>query len=85
MTQKQGFFRVFAGSVALLVLTACTSEVPDSARGVGFDDYDTYQQRRDAVLEGRAAPTTIGAPPQVTGAPLSATGSSTPARYKRRS
>lgn len=74
MTQKQGFFRVFAGSVALLVLTACTSEVPDSARGVGFDDYDTYQQRRDAVLEGRAAPTTIGAPPQVTGAPLSANG-----------
>lgn len=74
MTQTRIFFRALAGGVALLAVAACNSPVPDSARGVGFDNYDSYQQRRDAVLEGRAAPATIVAPPQVTGAPLSATG-----------
>ncbi len=74
MTQRHPFFRGLAGGALLLALTACTSNIPDSAQGVGFDNYDNYQQRRDEVLEGRASPTTIGAPPQVTGAPLSATG-----------
>ena len=70
MTQTRMIFRSLTSGALLLALAACTTEVPDSARGVGFDDYDRYQQRRDAVLEGRAAPTTIGAPPPVTGAPL---------------
>ncbi|MGJ8603834.1 MAG: hypothetical protein ACSHXH_06865 [Marivita sp.] len=74
MTQRHLYFRTLAGGVALLALTACASNIPDSAQGVGFDRYDTYQQRRDAVLEGRAAPATISAPPSVSGAPLSATG-----------
>lgn len=72
MTQTHGIIRALAGGAALLALTACSPSIPDSA--VGFDRIDGYQQQRDAVLEGRAAPTTIGAPPTVTGAPLSATG-----------
>jgi hypothetical protein len=74
MTKTHRSIRMLAGGSLFVALTACTTQVPDSARGVGFDNYDQYQQRRDAVLEGRAAPTTIGAPPTVTGAPLSATG-----------
>jgi hypothetical protein len=74
MTQTRVLFRALASGAALLAIAACTSRVPDSASGVGFNNYDGYQQRRDAVLEGRAAPATIGAPPLVTGAPLSATG-----------
>ncbi|MFP7673397.1 hypothetical protein ACG74X_08580 [Marivita sp. S0852] len=69
---KPASFRRWASGAALLALAACTSEIPDSAQGVGFDRYDNYQQQRDAVLEGRARPTTIGAPPTVAGAPLSA-------------
>lgn len=72
MTPRLCTFRALAGGIALLAVTACTSTIPDS--GVGFDRIDGYNQQRDAVLEGRAAPTTIGAPPTVTGAPLSATG-----------
>ena len=72
MTKKHGIMRGFSGGAVLLVMTACSPTVPDSA--VGFDRYDGYQERREAVLEGRASPTTIGAPPTVTGAPLSATG-----------
>lgn len=74
MTQTRFSLRALASGAALLAISACTTQVPDSASGVGFNDYDGYQQRREAVLEGRAAPTTIGAPPTVTGAPLSATG-----------
>lgn len=64
--------RVWGSALTLGLLAACASEVPDSARGVGFDNYDTYQQRRDAVLEGRSDTTTIRPPSPVTGAPLSA-------------
>ena len=74
MTQEHRASKWLAGGVALLTLAACAGPVPDSAQGVGFDRYDSYQQRREAVLDGRAAPTTIGPPPTVTGAPLSATG-----------
>ncbi|MCK0148855.1 hypothetical protein MWU54_02370 [Marivita sp. S6314] len=72
MTDFTLSFRSIAGCAVALVVSACTSSIPDSGQGVGFDRYDTYQRQRDAVLEGRAAPTTIGAPPAVTGAPLSA-------------
>lgn len=74
MTQTATLFRAFATGAALLAVTACTTSVPDSASGVGFGDYDSYRQQREAVLEGRAAPTTIGAPPTVTGAPLGSSG-----------
>lgn len=72
MIQTHGIIRALVGGAALLAVTACSPSIPDSA--VGFDRIDGYQQQRDAVLEGRAAPTTIGPPPTVTGAPLSATG-----------
>ncbi|MCI5111915.1 MAG: hypothetical protein MRY75_15300 [Marivita sp.] len=72
MNQKHRIIRAWVAGAALVAVTACSPSIPDSA--VGFDRIDGYQQRRDAVLEGRAAPTTIGAPPTVTGAPLSATG-----------
>jgi hypothetical protein len=84
MTQTRVLFRALASGAALLAIAACTSQVPDSASGVGFNDYDGYQQRRDAVLEGRAAPATIGAPPLVTAAPLSATGPLDPATVEAR-
>ena len=71
MTVTRVPFRAVGSAVALAALTACAPGVPDSARGVGFDNYDSYQQERDAVLEGRSAPTTV-LPPVVTGAPLTA-------------
>lgn len=37
-------------TVASLALAACSSAVPDSGRGVGFQDYDTYMANRQAVL-----------------------------------
>lgn len=70
MTEFQAMVRKLGYGVALVALTACAPTIPDSARGVGFDR-DGYNQQRDAVLEGRAAPTTIGPPPAVTGSPLS--------------
>lgn len=45
-------------------LAACAPAVPDS--GVGFGDYATYQQQRDAELNGtapRGAPPPFGQPP----------------------
>ena len=49
--------------VALMLsfgLVACTQSVPDSGAGVGFSDYTTYSQSRDASLAGGTpiAPTT---------------------------
>ncbi len=46
-------------AVALLALTACAPSIPDSASGVGFEDYDAYlarQQAREAELTGGANP-----------------------------
>ncbi|MCL3883550.1 hypothetical protein [Marivita sp. GX14005] len=71
MTQTRFFSRGLIG-LSLLALAACTHQVPDSARGVGFDDYDAYQIRREAVLEGRAPASVITAPPPVDGTPLTA-------------
>ena len=77
MTYRRHSLRAVIAGATLLAIAGCTSQVPNSAQGVGFDDYDRYQQRRDAVLEGRAATGAIVPPPQVSGAPLSATGSVT--------
>ena len=51
--------------VLCLGVVACTQPVPDSGAGVGFTDYTTYSQSRDASL---AASTGTGA-----GAPLAPT------------
>ncbi len=72
-----------------LVLAACQPQVPDSAAGVGFDDYQSYAADREAQLTGRTAPvtessqiaqdtmaalgTTAPAAAPVPGAPLAAT------------
>lgn len=72
---------------ATLVLAACQPQVPDSAAGVGFDDYQSYAADREAQLAGRTGPVTessqiaqeamaalgTSAPVPATGAPLSAT------------
>lgn len=67
-------------AVALLGLASCTPTTPDSGAGVGFGDYQSYQQQRDAELRSG----TIAPPPGVSsetlddgqagqgGAPLSA-------------
>lgn len=39
---------------AAIVLMACTPPVPDSARGVGFEDYDTYLARQQAQQNASA-------------------------------
>lgn len=45
--------------VCAAALAGCSPTVPDSAAGVGFDDYDAYEanrQARDAALTGSALP-----------------------------
>ncbi|SMX32539.1 hypothetical protein [Actibacterium lipolyticum] len=42
-------------AIGLLAISACAPAVPDSAAGVGFGDYDSYQQQRyarDVELSG---------------------------------
>jgi hypothetical protein len=59
--------RVVFGFLTLLVVAACEPEVPNSGPGVGFNDYQTYEQERlarDRALE--------------TGQPLVPSGSNAP-------
>ncbi len=63
--------RFFMISAAFAALAACSPPVPDSGKGVGFGDYDTYareQRARDAQLSGNALP----APDVVSSEPLGA-------------
>lgn len=49
--------------IAAATLAACSPEVPNSAAGVGFGDYDDYQRQREAELAGAAAqPATVHPP-----------------------
>ena len=65
-------------ALALMLLAACDPPIPDSGAGVGFDNYNDYQQRqaaRDAALQGSALP-----PPQaVSTEPLAPSTSVAPA------
>ncbi|MEO9650730.1 MAG: hypothetical protein ABJ360_05925 [Roseobacter sp.] len=67
-------FSFVVGAVA--VVSACAPQVPDSARGVGFDSVQAAQQR-DAALQGGSVvtPVTVGPPLDGTDGsdPLSAT------------
>lgn len=62
------------GLCAVLVVAgvaACTSSVPDSGAGVGFDDYDTYlseKQARDAELRAQRSGAQTIAPPSASAA-----------------
>jgi len=42
--------RAVSMMVAAIGLVACAPSVPDSGRGVGFQDYDTYMANRQAAL-----------------------------------
>lgn len=64
--------RVILLSCALGALVACSPTVPDSAAGVGFDNYDRARTARDAELTGNALP----APGAVSSTPMEATGGS---------
>ncbi len=51
--------RIILIACALGALAACSPEIPDSGAGVGFGDYNDYQQKqqaRDAALQGNALP-----------------------------
>jgi hypothetical protein len=55
--------RASSFAVLALGLAACTTQVPDSGNGVGFTDYRTYLQQREAALaSGSPAPTPPGGP-----------------------
>lgn len=51
----------FLSAVSLVALVACQPAIPDSGAGVGFDDYNSYQNdraARDAALTGQPQPQT---------------------------
>mgnify|MGYP000170892808 CR=1 FL=1 len=52
--QRKIMTRTFLCGAALCALAACTTPIPDSGTGVGFDDYASYEARqsRDAALAG---------------------------------
>ena len=75
--------RYFLCSAALVALAACEPTVPDSGAGVGFGDYESYQQQRaarDAQLRGQALPPAqvVSAETPGSGAPRSALTSQPP-------
>ncbi|SPF78358.1 hypothetical protein [Pseudoprimorskyibacter insulae] len=58
--------RAILGTVAILMVAACDPQIPDSAAGVGFDNYDSYRERqrqREEALSGRVS---VPAPARVT-------------------
>lgn len=51
--------RIVLSVAALVAISACSAQVPDSGAGVGFGDYDTYleeKKARDAQLAGNPIP-----------------------------
>jgi hypothetical protein len=65
--------RFFCAVTALALVSACAPQVPDSARGVGFDSIQAVEAR-DAALQGARFPDTILPPAGGTGAPEPLTG-----------
>nr|WP_212525458.1 hypothetical protein [Actibacterium sp. MT2.3-13A] len=61
-------------ALVLASLAACSPEVPDSAAGVGFGDYATYQSAREQQLQG--APVSVQ--PLGAGAPMATVASDLP-------
>jgi hypothetical protein len=72
--------RLSLSAVAVLALVACAPQVPDSARGVGFESYSDYMKRRDGELAGRQGAVVPGPAisPERPGAGAQALGPSTP-------
>jgi len=72
--------RLALGFVVMAALAACAPAIPDSAAGVGFEDYDTYQRKkaeREAALSGEDA--ALPQPGATSSEPLDATGGATAA------
>ncbi|MGB7241879.1 MAG: excalibur calcium-binding domain-containing protein [Sulfitobacter sp.] len=64
--------RIILVAMAAGVLSACQPAIPDSGRGVGFDNSrEALRQREAALARSNAA---VPAPSEVTSAPLGATG-----------
>lgn len=57
--------------LAALAVAACTPSVPDSAAGVGFEDYNSYLKERSATAAAPVAPAPV-LPPAGTFSPDSA-------------
>ena len=67
--------RLALTALCLTALAACQPEVPDSARGVGFESYSDYMRRRDGQLAGTTQPMAGGpaiSTETVTAAPIGA-------------
>lgn len=64
--------RLALSSAVVFALAACQPEVPDSARGVGFESYSDYMRRRDGQLAGGGTfqPGPVISPERTTTAPL---------------
>ncbi|RBO53455.1 hypothetical protein DSD19_08690 [Rhodovulum sp. BSW8] len=74
--------RAVTSAMALLALAACNTQLPDSAAGVGFDNYADYSAHREGVLQGTVSAQPLDAAPaqgvvtEITGGPISAVESS---------
>ncbi|MBL3570489.1 hypothetical protein BV509_09440 [Rhodovulum sulfidophilum] len=74
--------RAVTSAIALLALAACNTQLPDSAAGVGFDNYADYSAHREGVLQGTVSAQPLDAAPaqgvvtEITGGPISAVESS---------
>lgn len=55
--QPDTAMRLLFTALAATALAACQPTIPDSAAGVGFQDYDSYVQEREARLRGDSAQT----------------------------
>lgn len=68
--------------LGVAALAACEPDVPNSAAGVGFGDYETYLRQREAELRGQQAGTAQAAPvltAPLDGSAYGTTGSTAPA------
>ncbi|EPX85152.1 hypothetical protein [Salipiger mucosus] len=70
--------RLLLCGVAALALASCAPAVPDSGSGVGFEDYDTYNDRKEAtaqrVVDEQSGAVTVQSPTEVESATLDADG-----------
>lgn len=63
--------RIFLPAVSILALGACMSSEVNTGRGVGFGNYDLYQQQREYMGNARAPQPQAAAAPMTASAPVS--------------
>lgn len=75
--------RVGLAAASVLALSACEPEIPDSAAGVGFGDYNTYLRKQAAeeraARNAQLASSVPAGSPEATGAPSASEAAQTPA------